>query len=106
MKTSTGKPTKREAERIDSFRNVGCIACRATLGLFNSQYDVHHIVRANRRLGHWFTIPLCPQHHRYKGDGVWTSIANGSKAFVKVHGSEESLWKKTQYLLGLDPTWT
>lgn len=102
VKTSTGKPTKIEADRIDDFRRVGCIACRSTLGVFNPSYDVHHIVRGNRRLGHWFTIPLCPQHHRYNDKrGEWTSIAHGSRAFERVHGSELQLWQKTQYLLGL-----
>ena len=108
MRTSTRAPTKRETERISLFRKVGCIACRSTLGLFNDQYDVHHIISGNRRRGHWYTIPLCPQHHRniLGRDGEWTSIAHGSKAFEEVHGSEESLWKKTQYLLGLNPKWT
>ena len=103
MRSSLGKPTKKEKERIDRFSVVGCVACRSTLGVYNSQYDIHHIIRGNRRVGHWFTIPLCPQHHRniYDRDGEWTSIAHGSKAFERIHGSEESLWEKTQYLLGL-----
>lgn len=103
MKTCLPSPTKKEASRIDDFRKVGCIACRSTFGIYNPQYDVHHIVRG-KRLGHWFTIPLCPQHHRniYDRDGAWTSIAHGRKAFERVHGSEGSLWKKTQYLLGME----
>lgn len=102
MKTSTGKATKREAARIKRlFTDVGCICCGLAFGMRNCQIEVHHIVQGNRRLGHWYTLPLCVAHHRVKGVAGWTSIANGTKAFSRVHGSELDLWLKVQHMLGL-----
>lgn len=102
MRTSTGKPTQREQARFDMFPALGCICCLLRFGTTNLSYDVHHIISGGRRLGHWWSLPLCPQHHRYKGTGPWTSIANGSKAFSRIHGTELDLWLKVQHILNLD----
>ena len=105
MKTSTGSPTKAEQERLDLLRNVGCICCLMRFGSEVPEYEIHHIVQGDRRLGHWYTLPLCFNHHRGKMlSGDWTSIAQGSKAFSKVHGTELEIWGKLQRMLGLDDT--
>ncbi len=113
MKHSTGKPTRYEAERIAAILRLGCVAC-AQLGLPNVASDVHHIVEGNRRLGHWYTLPLCPGHHRK----VWTleqmevipvdirvSIADGTKAFEAIYGTEREMWSKVQHRLKLPTVW-
>jgi hypothetical protein len=101
MKTSTGTPTKAERSRWGRFKEIGCICCVLAFGLVGQAFEVHHLVSGNRRMGHVYSIPLCPQHHRYKGIGLWTSIANGSKAFARVHGTQIDLWLKVQHMLGL-----
>lgn len=112
MKHSTGKPTKYEQQRIDAMLRFGCAAL-AQLGIWHVA-EVHHIVEGNRRLGHWYTLPLSPAVHR----GIWTpelieiippdmrvSIADGSKAFERVFGTERDLWMKVQVRLGLPALW-
>lgn len=94
-------PTKRERERFEQLKSMGCVVCWLSFGV-RVWCEIHHIVRGNKRLGHWYTIPLCSAHHRIPGEGLMTSIANGRKAFARVHGSELDLWVKTQHILGLD----
>lgn len=102
MNHSTGKATKPEVERIKRLvLEVGCICCLLRFGVYNGHVEIHHIVRGNRRLGHWYTLPLCTAHHRAKGEGPMTSIANGSKAFTAMHGTELDLWLKVQHMLKL-----
>jgi hypothetical protein len=92
-----------EARRINRMKGeIGCILCLLRTGVPNYHVEVHHIVRGNKRLGHWYTLPLCRSHHRIRGNGgIFTSIADGSKAFTKIHGTELDLWTKTQHILGL-----
>lgn len=95
--------TAEEKTRIKRlFTEVGCICCLLRFGTYNGLIEVHHIVRGNKRIGHWYTLPLCRAHHQTKGEGVWTSIANGRKAFAAIHGSEFDLWLKVQHMLKLD----
>src|SRR5690606_28348005 len=79
--------------------------------------ECHHIVEGNRRLGHWFTLPLCPGHHR----GAWRphqrqhyaelglslppSISSGSKRFERHYGSEKELFMRVQARLELPLNW-
>ncbi len=102
--------TKPEKDRIDRMLKLGCAAC-AELGLWMTA-EVHHIVEGNRRMGHWFTIPLCPGHHR----NVWmeeqvavvpklVSIAHGRKEFVKYYSDERALWTRVQIRLDLSTKW-
>jgi len=113
VKTSTGKPTKYEAQRITAMMKLGCVCC-AQLDIPNVSVDIHHIIEGNRRLGHWYSLPLCPGHHR----GVWspeqvelippdlrTAISDGSKCFAKHYGTERQLWLKVQRRLKLPTVW-
>jgi hypothetical protein len=102
VKNNAPAATKAEKDRIKRlFLEVGCICCLLRFGLKNSHIEIHHIVRGNKRLGHWYTLPLCHSHHQQKDKGAWTSIANGRKAFNAIHGTELDLWLKCQHMLGL-----
>lgn len=101
MPKSSPSPTKAEKSRWDRFRNIGCITCLLSSGVKGEPYDIHHLLVGGRRAGHWFTIPLCPSHHR---DPNQPSIAAGSKVFSSIHGTEWDAWLKTQHLLNLDDT--
>lgn len=112
MRHSTGKPTKAESDRITRMKTFGCLPCASAGYLWGpqSRLEVHHILRGNKRLGHWWTIILCRGHHR----GRWSAeqlsiptlkcvaISDGRKAFAAAHGTEMELWTKTQHLLNLD----
>lgn len=111
MRTSTGTQTKAEKARIDRMLALGCICCMEQFGI-QQPAECHHIVSGNKRLGHLYTLPLCPGHHR----GYWpdfdalkvhgiieppVSIASGRKLFDEKYGSEEYLWALVQERLGL-----
>lgn len=100
--------TKMEQLRIDKMMRLGCCAC-ALINLPSVAAECHHLLYGNRRLGDWFTIPLCASHHR---GGQWSeaippkyrvSIADGRKAFTRVFPTERELWEQVQERLNL--TW-
>lgn len=106
-------PTKYEQERIEAMLRLGCVCC-ARLGIPNVASEVHHLVEGNRRLGHYYSLPCCPGHHR----GAWTpeqrqcipegervAISDGRKLFVNVYGSERFLWTLVQKRLKLPALW-
>jgi len=104
---------KVEQARVDAMASLGCVAC-AHLGLPNIASDLHHILAGGRRLGDWYTICLCPGHHR----GAWTAeqleaiptlkrvaISDGRKLFTRQYPTERELWEIVQQRLGLPDIW-
>ncbi len=81
--------TKAETERADRMAlEIGCIFC----GLNGNRGPCdhrHHIKSGNKRMGHWYTLPLCERHHAYCHDGT---IRNS----VQIHA-----WLKVQHILKL-----
>ena len=113
------KATKAEKARFRAMLSLDCVACRIESSKHwswqSSAPEVHHLLRGNR-LGHSFSIPLCPGHHR----GAWTpaqkafwkaeaispaSIANGTKIFERRYGSQYDLWLVVQKQLMLPADW-
>lgn len=112
MKTSTGKPTKAEKQRIDRMLQLGCIACRLD-GRFNLA-EVHHMnldgKAGQKRLGHDKTIPLCPWHHRcIRPAGALSlfdacrvlgpSRATSPRRFRQRYGTDDELLAKVDEML-------
>lgn len=97
------KWTKEERDRADRMvREIGCICCWLAFGKKSLFAERDHLLSGGKRMGHWYTIPLCFKHHRVRNQGgLWTSVADGSKAFTRVHGSRIDLWLKVQHALGL-----
>jgi RecA-dependent nuclease len=100
---------KLEQLRVDRMMQLGCVCC-AWLDLPYIAQECHHIVEGNRRLGHWFTLPLCRGHHQ----GDWTfeqklvippaklvAVCSGSKAFEAAYPSQRELWEMVQARLHL-----
>ena len=91
----------------------GCIACKMRLGV-HEPTTVHHITDSGRRLGHLFTIPLCPWHHQgYVRPGMTSSkmvarfgpsLAKSRKDFESTFGTELELLSKVRACHGLDPS--
>lgn len=76
-----------------------CVACRKE-GFPDTPCCVHHIISGQRRMGHLFTIGLCPEHH--KSDGrIVPSIHNQRRQFVQRYGSELELLAELQVALGV-----
>jgi len=110
--------TKLEQLRIEQMMRLGCCAC-AFIEIPMIAHECHHLLDGNRRMGHWFTIPLCRGHHQ----GDWSAeqieilgqrsirerrnylvaISDGRKTFTTIYPTERQLWETVQSRLGL--TW-
>jgi hypothetical protein len=104
MMHPNAKPwTKAEKARAERMKEIiGCICCWLAFGRRSPCQEIDHLISGNKRMGHWYSIPLCRKHHQGKGlGGLWTSVADGSKAFAAVHGSRIDLWLKVQHILKL-----
>lgn len=113
MHTSLRPPTKYESERIEAMMRLGCVCC-AQSGIAHIAQECHHILDGGRRMGHWFTLPLCRGHHQ--GDfnkeqrqalpfGHLVAISDGRKLFNAVYESERKLWEIVQDRLHLPKIW-
>jgi len=103
-KSKPGKlsPNKAEREWMDWIVAYGCIACRID-GNGIAEPCVHHLIRGGQRMGHLYTLPLCPGHHQ-DGAGVPGLIARHpyKARFESKYGSEYSLLAalKSEYEAG------
>ena len=91
-------PNKIEREWIDRLQSLGCVACEID-GIDDTPGEIHHIISGNRRLGHLFTLLLCPPHHRGDGRQV-PSVHFTKRTFVARYGSELELLAGLQVRLG------
>ena len=109
MKHSTGNPTKAEQDRIEKFRWIGCVVSLVYLKIADVPYDVHHLVEGGSRLGHLYTIPLSPWHHRgvvplgrsalEMTERFGPSKALSPQAFAARFGSDHELLEMTNALI-------
>ena len=82
--------TKAETARADRMATeIGCIFCALNTGQKGRCDHRHHIKSGNKRMGHWYTLPLCEKHHGFCHDGT-----------IK-HGVQIHAWFKVQHILGL-----
>ena len=103
MKHSTPNPTKAQQKRFEALQEMGCICCRIE-GLGINPPQIHHLVEGRKRLGHDFTIPLCPWHHEgYPHHGIsessmlyhyGPSLARNKRKFIETYGTERELLEK------------
>jgi Recombination enhancement, RecA-dependent nuclease len=107
MKNNAPRATKREKERIDMILALTCVFCTLSGDFRKRKLENHHIVRGNKRLGHWYTLQVCVGHHR----GEWTDqpirvgISSGRHALKEAYGYDElELWQRQQVALRLDDT--
>lgn len=91
-------PTKAEKAWMDKVSTLDCVACLQDG--WHSQSNVHHITQGGRRLGHLFTIPLCPDHHKSDGRQV-PSIHHQKRTFVARYGGELELLAALKKRLGV-----
>lgn len=99
-------PTIAERRRFGALQEMGCIACRID-GRPGEPPDIHHLVEGGRRIGHAFSLPLCPWHHRGvsgMGESLATqlygpSLARSKRDFVARYGSERELLRMVDDLI-------
>jgi Recombination enhancement, RecA-dependent nuclease len=92
-------PTKSEREWMDRARSVGCLACEKD-GQPGTPAEIHHITDTGRRLGHLFTIPLCPWHHRDGGESA-PAVHPFRRRFEQKYGAQIELLIELQVRLGI-----
>lgn len=114
---STGKPTKREAERIVACKEGMCVACyvrhqsgemrgwRIQLG-----GDYHHAKSGNIRRGHRYGFLMCKWHHVGHPVAGMThvearskygpSLMDGSRLFHSTYGDDDYLISVQDELIG------
>lgn len=88
---------------MDALKDYGCVACWMEVGEWAAP-EIHHLTDGGRRLGHRYTIPLCPWHHRGESATMvrasyarqlWgPSLARHPREFAERYGSENVLWQR------------
>lgn len=101
MQHSTNAPTQSEAQRFAEFQWIGCVVSFIYLKTPEFSFDIHHICRDGKRLGHLHTIPLSlwfhrgelPDHMSLKEaeSRLGPSMARDKEAFVGRFGTEFEL---------------
>jgi hypothetical protein len=102
--------TKAHAERFEAIKSLGCLACRKlNLPMFCGPIEAHHLLSGGRRRGHDQCIPLGKWHHqgipwqtltsRQMNESFGPSLANGSKPFHAMFGSDDELLAEVERLI-------
>ncbi len=95
--------TKADRERFEKLQRLGCVCCRKAGSGYRAP-DIHHVLSGGRRMGHQYTLPLCPDHHRWPGHKngavVGPSLADGSKKFEAYWGTQLELLAEVNALIG------
>ena len=81
------KAEKARAERMAI--EIGCVYCWLERCERRNCDHRHHIIDGNKRMGHWFTLPVCEDDHRKCHDGTYS------------HANQIDTWPKVQHALGL-----
>lgn len=89
--------------RFDGLVQIGCIACRLSMGVYSVPI-VHHLCgldSSRQGLGGKAddreTIGLCPAHHKYGGVGI--SYHDAPKTWESKYGTQRELLEITNELL-------
>lgn len=78
---------------------LGCIACQLE-NRVGRPAQVHHLVEGNKRLGHRYTLGLCPWHHVGEEQGIMSnwgmkhlgpSVHKHKRAFEERYGTQREL---------------
>lgn len=92
--------TTEETTWIQAIIEHGCIACWLD-GVPSVPPCVHHILRGGQRIGHLYSLPLCPGHHQ-DGTGPRPMVARHptKPRFEAKYGPEKTLLHALQRKLG------
>jgi hypothetical protein len=91
MRQGRVKPTAEEQSWLDDVAACGCLVCwMQKMG--DTPGEIHHLKVGDRRMGHMFSINLCPQHHRGgASEGPFISRHPYKARFEKAYGKELDL---------------
>ena len=98
-------PTAEEIKRWALICEKGCIVAHKHGHSF-VPCEIHHLKSGNLRIGHLYTIGLSAYIHRgeymnlERGNAYGVSLADGSRRFHAVYGSDQELLDYQQDLIG------
>lgn len=96
-------PSSAEKRWMDDICQIGCIAC-IVMGVEETPAEVHHIHGKTAPNTHFWTIPLCPPHHRYGfANGPVVSRHPHKKRFEELYGTETELRERCVRIVGYEP---
>lgn len=98
LKAKPKRHTKAESAYLGAVADLGCALCQH-LGYGKTPAIVHHQRTGTgmMRASHYRTVPLCPHHHQFSGEGVHDM---GREEFAEKYGiSEVQLVENTRHLL-------
>lgn len=103
MGPSGKAPTVAEKAWRRAIIEFGCVACYLD-GHAGTPAVQHHIVEANRRVGHRFSLPLCdPGHHQPDTRSGKVALHPGrNPAFIALYGTERELLARLERRLGFE----
>ncbi len=100
--------TKKDKERGDKLRDLGCIVCLNTRTIYTPP-AIHHIDGQTKPGCHQLTLPLCKRHHQIKCNNArdlpaflesWVSRhGDGRAAFEAAYGTEQELLEQVNGLI-------
>lgn len=79
--------SQQEKDYLKLIKSLHCIVADSSC---SGAIEAHHIVKG-KRLGHYFTLPLCHEHHEGR-----FSIGNTKKSFIAKYGSEYELLERVK----------
>lgn len=99
-------PTDEESQRIGLLKAAGCVCCALPAG----PCEAHHLLRGGVRLGHLYTVGLCPWHHRGVPDAdgkveaatmnYGPSLFHDKRRFYDTYGDDQHLLDLTNERIG------
>lgn len=92
--------TKKDKQRFDKLRDLGCIVCLNSMNVYTPP-AIHHMDGKTKEGSHELTIPLCQSHHQYKSNSsIWISRhGDGRAAFENAYGTEGELLKQVNGMI-------
>lgn len=95
-----GCATKAERAWMAAIVAHGCLACDLD-GYHGTPAEVHHILTGGQRMGHLWTLPLCPGHHRLDDGSGKIARHPWKERFVARYGEELALLQLMRERLGV-----
>lgn len=91
---------------MDGLVEIGCVACWIEIR-DHVACEVHHVLEGGKRMGHRYTVGLCPWHHRgIPHEGLTaesTSLALNLRSFRVRYGDDLHLvWTRGRTARGAE----
>lgn len=95
-----------EKEEREHLARVKALPCWIRNHECGGEIQAHHLTDGGRRLGHYYTIPLCHYHHHWDSPlPIGQAYHKGTKPWVKNHGDQMEMRNEVMQELYGDEPW-